>query len=127
MGLNSIHGILRNQILAMEPLPTLNRAYYLIQQAKKQRQVADAMNVKYEVEECNVQKKSHNPRNKTSREAELINVANIALIVRLKDIQQRYTSKYMDIQNGINWSVRIMAGRELLELMTDFPWKPDMT
>ena len=34
MGLNPNHSVLRNQILAMEPLPTLNGAYYLIQQAE---------------------------------------------------------------------------------------------
>ncbi|KAJ8439224.1 hypothetical protein Cgig2_030159 [Carnegiea gigantea] len=36
----------------MEPLPTLNRAYYLIQQAEKQRQESDAMSVKFEAEAC---------------------------------------------------------------------------
>jgi len=64
MGLNSSHNVLRNQILAMEPLPTLNRAYYLIQQAEKQRQVSDAMNVKFEPEACAVQKQGYNPSKK---------------------------------------------------------------
>jgi len=61
MGLNSNHNVLRNQILALEPLPTLNRAYYLIQQAEKQRQVSDAIRVKFEAEACAVQKQGYNP------------------------------------------------------------------
>jgi len=40
MGLNSGYGVLTNQILAMEHLSAINRAYYVIQKAEKQRQVA---------------------------------------------------------------------------------------
>ena len=67
MGINPSHGVLRNKILAMEPLPTLNRAYYLIQQAKKQRQVFETMNVKFEVEACALQKQAYNPIKKDLR------------------------------------------------------------
>ena len=32
MGLNSGYDAIKNQILAMDPLPTVNRAYYILQQ-----------------------------------------------------------------------------------------------
>ncbi|KAJ8431986.1 hypothetical protein Cgig2_005915 [Carnegiea gigantea] len=38
MGLNSSYRDLRNQMLTTDPLPSTNRAYYLIQQAENQRQ-----------------------------------------------------------------------------------------
>lgn len=48
----------------MEPFPTLNRTYYLVQQAEKQRQVSNAMNVKFETEACAVQKQGYNTARK---------------------------------------------------------------
>ena len=56
MGLNSSYGDSRNQILATDLLPSINKAYYLIQHAEKPRKVADAMNVKIEAYACAVKK-----------------------------------------------------------------------
>lgn len=43
MGLNSGYDAIKNQILAMDPLPTVNRAYYILQQQEKQRQMKEGM------------------------------------------------------------------------------------
>lgn len=58
MGLNSGYDTIRGQILSMDPLPTVNRAYYMIQQIEKQRQVTGAMQEKQEVEACNTYKQT---------------------------------------------------------------------
>ncbi|GJV83787.1 retrovirus-related pol polyprotein from transposon TNT 1-94 [Tanacetum coccineum] len=39
MKLNDEYESVRSQILAMDPLPTVNKAYYIVQQIKKQKQV----------------------------------------------------------------------------------------
>jgi len=41
MGLNSTYDTTRGQILSMDPFPSVNRAYYILQQLEKQRQVTD--------------------------------------------------------------------------------------
>ncbi|XP_074374224.1 uncharacterized protein LOC141714612 [Apium graveolens] len=41
MGLNKRNENITGNIMAMEPLPTLNRAFHLVQQAEKQNQVAE--------------------------------------------------------------------------------------
>ncbi|PWA39367.1 hypothetical protein CTI12_AA506450 [Artemisia annua] len=38
MKLNDEYESVRNQILAMDPLPTVNKAYYIVQQIEKQKQ-----------------------------------------------------------------------------------------
>ena len=43
MGLNSGYDAIKNQILAMDPLPTVNRAYYILQQQEKQRRLKEDM------------------------------------------------------------------------------------
>ena len=43
IGLNYGYDTVRGQILAMDPLPTVNRAYYIIQQIEKQRQASGGM------------------------------------------------------------------------------------
>jgi len=50
MGLNSRYDEgLRKQVLAMDPLPSVGRAYWIILQAEKQNKVADWMNMKHEL------------------------------------------------------------------------------
>nr|XP_043639702.1 uncharacterized protein LOC122610813 [Erigeron canadensis] len=39
MKLNDDYESVRNQILSMDPLPTINKAYYIVQQVEKQKQV----------------------------------------------------------------------------------------
>ncbi|GJV30428.1 pyridoxal 5'-phosphate synthase-like subunit PDX1.2 [Tanacetum coccineum] len=39
MKLNDEYELVRSQIFAMDPLPTINKAYYIVQQIKKQKQV----------------------------------------------------------------------------------------
>lgn len=39
MGLNDSYGHVRNQILLMEPLPSVNRAYSMVLRVEKQRNV----------------------------------------------------------------------------------------
>ena len=56
IGLNSGYDTMRGQILAMDSLPTVNRAYYIIQQIEKQRQVSGRMQGHQEIETCSVQK-----------------------------------------------------------------------
>ncbi|GJX75406.1 pyridoxal 5'-phosphate synthase-like subunit PDX1.2 [Tanacetum coccineum] len=41
MKLNDEYESVRNQILAMDPLPTVNKAYYIVQQIEKQKQVTN--------------------------------------------------------------------------------------
>ena len=41
MGLNDSYEQTRGQILPMDPLPNVNRAYYILHQIEKQRQVTD--------------------------------------------------------------------------------------
>lgn len=43
MGLNSSYGDVRDQILAMDPLPSVSRAYYIIQQTEKQRKITNVV------------------------------------------------------------------------------------
>lgn len=45
MGLNGSYDT-QGQILSMDPLPSVNRAYYIIQHAEKQQQVTDVINVR---------------------------------------------------------------------------------
>jgi len=61
MGLNSGYDAVRGQILAMDPLPTVNRAYYIIQQIKKQKQVTGVMQGSQETEAYTVQKLAPKP------------------------------------------------------------------
>lgn len=56
MGLNSGYDTVKGQILAMDPLPTVNRAYYIIQQIERQRQISGVMQGRQETEGYNVQK-----------------------------------------------------------------------
>ncbi|XP_074373745.1 uncharacterized protein LOC141714103 [Apium graveolens] len=44
-GLNKRNENIAGNIMAMEPLPTLNRAFHLVQQAEKQKQVAENQNI----------------------------------------------------------------------------------
>lgn len=64
MGLNSGYDAVRSQILSMDPLPTVNRAYYLIQQIEKQRQVSDVMQGRQEMEAYSVSKTNVRPSGK---------------------------------------------------------------
>ncbi|GKC80235.1 hypothetical protein Tco_1131009, partial [Tanacetum coccineum] len=41
MKLNDDYESVRNQILSMDPLPNVNKAYYIVQQVKKQKQVTN--------------------------------------------------------------------------------------
>ncbi|GKE68680.1 hypothetical protein Tco_1526752 [Tanacetum coccineum] len=41
MKLNNEYESVRSQILAMDPLPTVNKAYYIVQQIEKQKQVTN--------------------------------------------------------------------------------------
>ncbi|GKF48036.1 retrovirus-related pol polyprotein from transposon TNT 1-94, partial [Tanacetum coccineum] len=41
MKLNDEYESVRSQILAMDPLPTVNKAYYIVQQIEKQKQVTN--------------------------------------------------------------------------------------
>lgn len=50
MGLNSGYDAIKNQILAMDSLPTVNRAYYIIQQQEKQRKLKENMQITTETE-----------------------------------------------------------------------------
>lgn len=43
MGLNDVFEHVRNQILSMEPLPTTGKAYYLINQVEKHKQLSGWM------------------------------------------------------------------------------------
>jgi len=60
MGLNSGYEVVRSQILAMDPIPPVNKAYYLIQRVEKQRKVSDVINIRNEVDACAVQKQHIN-------------------------------------------------------------------
>lgn len=50
MGLNSGYDQTRGQILSMDPLPSVNRTYYILQQIEKQKQITDAVNLKPDAE-----------------------------------------------------------------------------
>ena len=50
MGLNSGYEVVRNQILSMDPLPNVNKAYYIVQQVEKQKQMSEIMNASSVVE-----------------------------------------------------------------------------
>lgn len=50
IGLNSGYDASRNQILAMDPLPTVNRAHYIIQQQEKQMKLRENMQIKPKAE-----------------------------------------------------------------------------
>lgn len=50
MGLNSGYEVVRNQILSMDPLPNVNKAYYIVQLVEKQKQMSEIMNVSSVVE-----------------------------------------------------------------------------
>ncbi|GKF59879.1 hypothetical protein Tco_0176665 [Tanacetum coccineum] len=41
MKLNNVYESVKSQILAMDPLPNVNKAYYIVQQIEKQRQVTN--------------------------------------------------------------------------------------
>jgi len=41
MGSNNTYDTTRGQILCMDPFPLVNRAYYILRQLEKQRQVTD--------------------------------------------------------------------------------------
>ncbi|PWA79986.1 hypothetical protein CTI12_AA172360 [Artemisia annua] len=43
MKLNEEYESVRNQVLAMDPLPNVNKAYYIVQQVEKQKQVTNHM------------------------------------------------------------------------------------
>ncbi|PWA59973.1 hypothetical protein CTI12_AA389680 [Artemisia annua] len=43
MKLNDEYESVRNQVLAMDPLPNVNKAYYIVQQVEKQKQVTNHM------------------------------------------------------------------------------------
>lgn len=61
MGLNSGYNSMKGQILAKDPLSTVNRAYQIIQQIEKQKQVTDVMQIKQEVEVYAVNKQGPKP------------------------------------------------------------------
>lgn len=56
MGLNSGFEVVRNPILSMDPLPNVNKAYYIVQQVEKQKQISDLMNTNVESGAYAVQK-----------------------------------------------------------------------
>ena len=56
MGLNSGYDAIRNQILDTDPLPTVNRAHYIIQQQEKQMKLRENIQIKLEVEAHTVYK-----------------------------------------------------------------------
>jgi len=46
MGLNSGYDQTRGQILSTDPLPSINHAYYILQQIEKQKQITNAVSLK---------------------------------------------------------------------------------
>jgi len=50
MGFNSGYDQTRGQILSMDPLPSVNRAYYILQQIEKQKQITGAVSLKPDAE-----------------------------------------------------------------------------
>lgn len=63
MGLNSGYDAIRSHILDTDPLPTVNRAHYIIQQQEKQTKLRENMymQIKLEVEAHTVYKQSPRP------------------------------------------------------------------
>lgn len=56
MGLNDSYEGVRSQILSQDPLPTVNRAFYLVQQIEKQRVITGSGSVDQEVNALNASK-----------------------------------------------------------------------
>ena len=60
-GLNSGYEATKNQVIAMDPLPIVNKAHYIIQQKEKQKKLRENMQVMLEVEAYVVYKQGSIP------------------------------------------------------------------
>ena len=67
MGLNTNYDQTRGQILAMDPLPSVSRAYYILQQLEKQHQVTEGTHVRNDAEAFVVTKSSVKLGNNSTR------------------------------------------------------------
>lgn len=60
MGLNDNFENIRSQVLPMEPLPTVNRAYYLVQQVERQKEVTNGKQTTQENSALNANRQYNN-------------------------------------------------------------------
>lgn len=74
MGLDDDYEQERGRILGMDPLPPINRAYFLVQQIEKQKKITNSISRKGEIEAYVVSK----TRGRTSRRSNLISFVTTA-------------------------------------------------
>ncbi|KAK9715536.1 hypothetical protein RND81_06G171300 [Saponaria officinalis] len=56
MGLHDSYDVLRTNILSMEPMPTINKAYSIVQQIESQKQISNVLNLHQDVSALAVHK-----------------------------------------------------------------------
>uniref|UniRef100_A0A803LBA1 Integrase catalytic domain-containing protein n=1 Tax=Chenopodium quinoa TaxID=63459 RepID=A0A803LBA1_CHEQI len=72
MALNEGFENIRGSILAMEPLPPVNRAFHLVQQQEKQKEITGNMSINTEVSAMNVKRQpTNNWQKRESKEAKM--------------------------------------------------------
>ncbi|KAL2246497.1 UNVERIFIED_CONTAM: hypothetical protein Sindi_2502000 [Sesamum indicum] len=107
MGLSDIYDHVRNQVLLMDPLPTVGKAYSMVQRVEKQREIHSGVTVIDKEGVMTVQTGEAREGSLTDdpprKETLWIKECCIVSIARKLDTQRTHALKLMGPQNGISF------------------------